>query len=108
MITLSQFETIFENYNLQSYQILFSWNLAEEEKELVDYVSREGISRKKGDKVYLVEYQWFLSWKSYAEREYQTKILYREEEGEASYTSIKNNNRRKSKEDIRVSDVSKV
>jgi len=29
-------------------------------------ISKEGIQRKKGDVVYLIEYQWFLEWKAYA------------------------------------------
>ena len=47
-ISFQFFTEIFEKYNLVAYQILFSWDPQEEQKQLVDKISLTGIIRKKG------------------------------------------------------------
>lgn len=53
---------------------MFGWDLLSEEKELVTKLSKEGIVRRHGDKVFVLEYQWFREWKAYAERKYKVQI----------------------------------
>lgn len=74
-LTLARFAELFEGYNLASYQMLFSWSIGEEESNLVASIEREGIARKKGQTVYLLEYKWFLAWRAYAEAKYKVNIV---------------------------------
>jgi hypothetical protein len=57
-----RFKEVFERYSLKAYQHLFSWDLTEDEKELVALLQKEGMQRKKGERVFLLEKQWFLEW----------------------------------------------
>lgn len=74
MILFEEFRSEFEKYNLVAYQIIFSWDLREEEKELADELKREGITIKANDRIYVIDYNWWLSWVQYAEQTYSLRI----------------------------------
>lgn len=41
---------------------MFSWDEEEEEKDLLALIEKEGIVRKKGDRVFVLDYKWWIEW----------------------------------------------